>query len=81
MRVFKVQDGSSWTARVDAGPDVPAGERRAGWEAVLFESSPAGGAARIVYRPAGWLSGATLQDLVRALEEGEAVRARWQPGG
>lgn len=81
MRVFKVQDGTSWTARVEAGAEAPTGERRAGWEAVLFESSPAGGAARLVYRPAGWLTGATLQELLSALAEGETVRARWLPEG
>ena len=80
MRIFKVQDGTSWTARVDAAPAPPVPERGAGWEAILFESTPAGAAARLVYRPVGWLGHATLQDLVSALAEGEAVRARWQPG-
>jgi hypothetical protein len=47
---------------------------------VVFESTPVGAAARLVYRPAGWLGAATVQELAEALAEGDAVRARWQPG-
>jgi hypothetical protein len=49
---------------------------RRGWETILFESSPAG-AARLVYRPAGWLRTASDDDLAVALAEAEPVRAQW----
>jgi hypothetical protein len=76
MRVFKVADGTSWTAKLhDPGP--PADGKRTGWEAILFEVIPAASAQRLVYRPAGWLQDASPADLVEALEEGVAIRVRW----
>ena len=74
-----MKDGTSWTARIEDDAPESASERRAGWEAVLFEMTPAARAARLVYRPAGWLEGARLGELLEALEEAAAVRARWQP--
>lgn len=74
MRVFKVSDGSSWTARPDGQSPEPEGAR-AGWEGILFEQAE--GRARLVYRPAGWLNAATVEELAAALAEGEAIRARW----
>lgn len=75
MRVFKVQDGTSWVARPDGQPPSMEGAT-AGWEAILFEKGAAG-FARLVYRPAGWLQNATEEELAAALAEAEAVRARW----
>lgn len=48
-----------------------------GWEVVQFDPEEIGTVQRITYRPAGWLSDATIQDLIAALREGEAVRASW----
>ena len=79
MRVFKVQDGSSWVARVEQVGAAAPEERRVGWEAILFENPTARAAARLVYRPSGWLGSASLDELVAALQEGDAVRARWEP--
>jgi hypothetical protein len=76
MRVFKVADGTSWVAKLQDPSDAPEASHN-GWEAVLFELTPAASAQRLVYRPAGWLQEATLSDLVEALEEGVAVRVRW----
>jgi hypothetical protein len=83
MRVFKVADGTSWVAEVHDGVDVDAGAAadRAGWEVILFSADPAAVVQRLVYRPAGWLAQATLDELVAALEEGAAVRARWGDAG
>jgi hypothetical protein len=79
MRVFKMSDGTSWVARLhdgaeDGDDDVA---QRIGWEAVVFDSTPASVAQRLVYRPAGWLAAATVAELAAALEEGVAVRLRW----
>ncbi|HYZ89383.1 MAG TPA: hypothetical protein VE620_08830 [Myxococcales bacterium] len=78
MRVFKVADGTSWVAKLHDGSDhdAPAPDR-VGWEVILFLADPAAVAERLVYRPAGWLAHATLEELVAALEEGVVVRARW----
>ncbi|HSJ23305.1 MAG TPA: hypothetical protein VK929_01390 [Longimicrobiales bacterium] len=76
MKVFKVSDGTSWTARLEAGDD--AGDNTtAGWEAVVFDASPHAVAQRLVYRPAGWFETATPGELAAALEESVAVRVRW----
>lgn len=75
MRVFKVADGSSWTARVQEGTE--SAEPRVGYDSIVFESDPVADTLRLVYRPAGWLNDATVGDLVSALEEGVIVRARW----
>lgn len=77
MRVFKVSDGTSWTARADEGDDNIVDGRRAGWSAIVFEGGPPAAAQRLVYRPAGWLDEATLGELVAALEESVTVRLRW----
>jgi hypothetical protein len=79
MRIFKVADGTSWVARLHDGEEAD-GERleqRIGWETIVFDSSPAAVAQRLVYRPVGWLANATPAELARALEEGVAVRLRW----
>jgi hypothetical protein len=75
MRVFKLSDGSSWSARLH--DEAKPGTRRIGWEAVLFESSPHAAAQRLAYRPPGWLESATPGELADALAEGVAVRVRW----
>lgn len=78
MRVFSSADGRSWCARIDVGADeagAPSGG--VGWEAVLFEPHGEDPTQRLTYRPAGWLAGASDEDLIEALAEAEAVRARW----
>jgi hypothetical protein len=72
MRVFSI-DGRSWVVRPEL---LTESGRACGWETILFESSPAG-AARLVYRPAGWLRNASDSELAAALAEAEPVRARW----
>jgi hypothetical protein len=74
MRVFTL-GGESWRARPELQDESGA---RVGWESILFES-PAR-AARLVYRPVGWLRTATDAELAAALAEAEAVRARWGSG-
>jgi hypothetical protein len=74
MRVFKLSDGSSWTARLH---DEGQPGRRIGWEAILLESTPHAASQRLVYRPPGWLDAATAGEVAAALEEGVAVRVRW----
>jgi hypothetical protein len=81
MRVFKVSDGTSWVARLHDGAEHAPAAERAGWEAILFTADPVAVAQRLVYRPAGWLAAATLDELVAALEEGVLVRARWGGAG
>ena len=75
MRVFKVADGTSWVARVHDSA-VPATTPRAGWEAIVFQSRPSQ-VAQLVYRPTGWLDGATPAELAAALEDSVAIRVRW----
>jgi len=78
MRMFSSGDGRSWTARVYDGPrDEELSVARVGWEVILFEESGSEGAQRIAYRPVGWLAPASAEDLREALEQSEAVRARW----
>jgi hypothetical protein len=77
MKTFKV-DGKDWIAHIHDGPEQSAKvEVRAGWEVVQFDTHPPGSVQRITYRPAGWLSQATIRDLIEALKEGETVRANW----
>ena len=79
MRDFVNQDGRGWKVRLDDGlPDASGFPRRIGWEAVLFEAIPPGRAQKVAYRPAGWLSSAREDELVKALHEAIAVRARWE---
>lgn len=77
MRVFRLSDGSSWLATLHEPGDTGAGGTRAGWETVLFQQDQQVTGQRLVYRPSGWLDGATLNDLVAAYEEGVPVRMRW----
>lgn len=78
MREFSSGDGRNWSARVYDGPsDGALGTARVGWEVILFEEVGAEGAQRLAYRPAGWLAAASVEDLRDALEQSEAVRARW----
>ena len=78
MRIFTSADGRGWSARIYDGPqDDAIHSAGVGWEAVLFEETGAGTAQRLVYRPAGWLATATDDELQTALEQSEAVRARW----
>jgi hypothetical protein len=78
-RTFKAEDGTSWVARIHDGVEVrrPLDERT-GWEVVQFDPAHAGAVQRITYRPAGWLASASIQDLVRALQEGDTVRTTWR---
>ena len=79
MRDFVNRDGRGWKVRLDDGlPDASGFPRRIGWEAVLFEAIPPGRAQKVAYRPAGWLSSAPVEELVNALHEAIAVRARWE---
>jgi hypothetical protein len=78
MRVVRLSDGTSWVVRLHDEPDVGSNAtERIGWEAVVFDPSPAGLAQRLVYRPSGWLMTATAADLAAALDEAVAVRLRW----
>jgi len=77
MRVFKVMDGTSWIAKLDEGEHATAQAPKTGWEAIVFEMDVVTGRRRLVYRPSGWLQGASVDDLVEALEEGVTVRAHW----
>ena len=72
MRIFNIA-GESWVVRPELLDESGA---RIGWESILFENEPAR-AARLVYRPVGWLKTATDEELAAALAEAEAVRARW----
>jgi len=72
MRVFSTA-GASWVVRPELLDESGA---RVGWESILFENEPAR-AARLVYRPVGWLRTATDEELAAALAEAEVVRARW----
>lgn len=79
MRIFKTQDGSSWVAKLHDGLEEKADvHSRVGWEVIQFETDSPGSVQRITYRPSGWLSNATIQDLIAALQEGETVRAVWK---
>jgi len=77
MRVFRISDGSSWTARVQEGATDVVAEPRPGYDAIVFDADPVAATQRLVYRPPGWLEQASVADLVAALEEGVVVRARW----
>lgn len=72
MREFRAEDGQSWRARLDAGPNADGA-----WEIVLFEPDTEAEVQRIIYRPSGWLQSAGVQELIAALQEAEAVRTRW----
>ena len=78
MKIFKF-DGKSWVAQLHDRPEKKNSpvEIRAGWEVVQFDTQPPGNIQRISYRPAGWLSNATIAELIEALREGETVRANW----
>ena len=76
MRVFRLSDGTSWVARLHDSAEDGVAEERAGWEAIVFQSAPSE-VAQLVYRPNGWLAGATPEDLAAALEDGVAIRVRW----
>ncbi|HSL70129.1 MAG TPA: hypothetical protein VK864_07785 [Longimicrobiales bacterium] len=79
MRNFTADDGRDWRVQLDTGHvGAPAnGNGRIGWEAVLFDPISTGVTQRIAFRPAGWLLDASVEDLVQALGEAAAVRARW----
>jgi hypothetical protein len=78
MRSFSAVDGRVWNARLDnALTSNSAQPNGVGWEAVLFETAPPA-TQKVVYRPVGWLTQASLGELQRALQEAEAVRARWE---
>lgn len=79
MRTFKSDDGKTWVARMHDGiPDAAASEARTGWEVIQFDADPPGTFQRITYRPSGWFTNATIQELIAALHEGESVRASWR---
>ena len=79
MKVFKF-GGKDWVARLHDGPEPanPPLQGRAGWEVIQFDTQPPGYVQRISYRPAGWLSQASITELIEALREGESVRANWR---
>lgn len=74
MREFKEEDGRAWRARLEV---EPASNEGGSWEIVLFEPDSDAEVQRIVYRPAGWLQNAAIQELIAALREASAVRTRW----
>ncbi len=76
MRVFTSDDGRSWTAVPVEVQELP-GPVAFGWQAVLFRTVVPESAERIVYRPVGWLTEATPEQLREALLEADNVRARW----
>jgi uncharacterized membrane protein len=78
MKIFSF-DGKDWVAQLHHGPTKDNGAigRRAGWEVVQFDTRPPGTSQRISYRPPGWLSNATIAELIEALREGETIRANW----
>jgi hypothetical protein len=75
--MFKL-DGKSWVAHLHHGASSEANGGRIGWEVVQFDTDPSGSTQRITYRPAGWLTQASIQELIDALREGETVRASWR---
>ncbi len=78
MRIFKA-DGKDWVALLHDRPlNIRTVEVRSGWEVVQFDTQPPGTIQRIAYRPAGWLSKASIQDLIEAMREGQTVRASWR---
>jgi hypothetical protein len=77
MRLFKL-DGKNWVAHVPGSAAKEGNGGRAGWEVIQFDTDPSGSTQRITYRPAGWLTQASIQDLIDALREGETVRAAWR---
>ena len=80
MRKFEA-DGKAWVAQIHDGlePDLPV-DGRVGWEVVQFDAEPPGSVQRITYRPAGWLTNASIKELIDALREGDTVRAAWREG-
>jgi hypothetical protein len=77
MRTFKL-DGKSWIARIHDSANKEGNGGRIGWEVVQFDTNPSGSTQRITYRPAGWLTEASINELIDALREGETVRAAWR---
>jgi hypothetical protein len=78
MKHFHAEDGRSWRARLHDGVAQPEDIlRRVGWEAIVFESAAAHADQRFVYRPAGWLDGATDAELREAVREAESIRTSW----
>jgi hypothetical protein len=78
MRTFAGLDGAVWSVRLDDGLATALPQpKRVGWETLLFEMVPSG-TQKVVFRPAGWLTQATLTDLTHALREAETVRTRWE---
>lgn len=78
MRTFTSEDGTIWVARLHDGLSDAGSEVRVGWEIIEFDTRTPGSTQRIAYRPSGWLNNATIQELIAALREGDAVRAKWQ---
>jgi len=76
-------DGRNWSVRLDDGSQADG--NGVGWELIIFEDRDNPSVQRFTYRPAGWFGRATEAELRAALEESEAVRARWgaapQPAG
>jgi hypothetical protein len=79
MRSFESEDGKTWVARIHDGMNEQAGvDSRTGWEVIQFDSEAGGSFQKISYRPSGWLNDASIQELIDALKEGEAVRTSWK---
>jgi hypothetical protein len=77
MKIF-THDGKDWVAQLHDGSEKKITvEVRAGWEVVQFNTHSPGNTQRISYRPAGWLSQASIAELIQALRDGNAVRANW----
>ena len=78
MRNFKL-DGKEWVAQIHdpaTNPTRPV-TVQAGWEVIQFDTHPPGNITKVTYRPPGWLTNASIQELIEALKEGETVRASW----
>ena len=79
MRIFSSEDGRNWVAKIHDGLDATGSiDNRTGWEVIQFDTDPPGTYQKITYRPSGWFSNATIQELIEALQEGESVRASWK---
>ena len=74
MRSFTSADGREWTVRSQDVPITRVG-REVGWETILFDAP---GLQRVTHRPSGWLAVASDAELTAALDESDAVRARWE---
>lgn len=78
MRTFTTGDDKVWSVRVYDGSFGKVGQGVVGWEALLFECQSEDSVERLAFRPVGWLEGASVVELERALHEAGLVRASWR---